>query len=223
MIQHVVESAGRSHATGVFVATDHREVFDRVQDFGGQAVMTGGHHVSGSDRIAEACEILGFSDDMLVVNVQGDEPLIPPCVIDQVATLLADCAAASMATLCTPIRSMQEFTDPGAVKVVQDANGFARYFSRAPIPWKRGSDNAALEPGGFSAARRHLGIYAYRSGYIQRFSARQACELELIEQLEQLRALWHGEQIICAIAEQEPLPGVDSAADLERVRAFLTG
>jgi len=222
MIQHVVEVAKKSAAEEVVVATDSERVFSVVEDAGVRAVMTSSDHASGSDRIAEVCEKLNWDDTAVVVNVQGDEPALPPQLIDQVARLLGDHEDASMATLCTPLTDQAEMLDPSMVKVVTDNNAHALYFSRAPIPWKRASGSADLDHTGFSAARRHLGIYAYRSGYIRRFSARQPCVLEEIERLEQLRVLWHGERIVCATAEVAPPPGVDTPHDLVRMRQFLS-
>jgi len=221
MIEHVVEAARNSTAEDVVVATDNDKVAAVVQGFGCRAIMTSPSHASGSDRIAEACKILEWDDATIVVNVQGDEPAIPSALIDQVATLLADHDQAVMATLSTPLLHPTEMLDPSMVKVVTDLNQSALYFSRAPIPWKRSENTAELDTSGFSLASRHLGIYAYQSGYIQQFSARPPCALEKIERLEQLRALWHGERIVCATAQVAPPPGVDTAHDLERMRSYF--
>ena len=221
MIEHVVRAANDSSAKAVYVATDNADVVSAVEGFGGTAVMTDPDHQSGSDRIAEACEKLGIGNDEIVVNVQGDEPQMPPVLIDQVAALLARSDDTAMATLCTPLVSAEELLDPAVVKVVTDSCGRALYFSRAPIPWVRGERDSALDASGFSAGRRHLGIYAYRSGYIRAFSARGPCELENKERLEQLRALWHGDRIGCEIARVVPPAGVDNAEDLARVRTQL--
>lgn len=221
MIQRVIEAAQKSDAHEIVVATDDRRVLATVEDLGISAVMTSIEHASGSDRIAEVCEKRNWDDQMVIVNVQGDEPAMPPVLINQVAKLLMVHGVASMATLSTPMLSQEEMQDPSMVKVVTNVDGTALYFSRAPIPWKRSETSAVLDSTGYSAARRHLGIYAYRSGYIRQFSARQPCPLESLERLEQLRALWHGERIVCAEAEVTPLPGVDTLDDLEKMREFF--
>ena len=217
MIVRVVEAATASGAKSVTVATDDQRITDCVQGFGGSAVITCSDHGSGTDRIAEACQLLGLDQHAIVVNVQGDEPLIPSALISQVAALLAD-GEAEMATLCVPIRDAEEFTDPNVVKVVCGADGRALYFSRAPIPWMRGDGGASLMQEGYRSAYRHLGIYAYRADYVQAYAARPACPIEQSERLEQLRVLWHGETILCGRAENTPESGVDSPEDLERVR-----
>jgi len=221
MILRVIEAARKSAAEEVVVATDNAEVIAVVENFGCKAVMTSIDHASGSDRIAEVCETLDWEDETIVVNVQGDEPAMPFELIDQVASLLDSNESASMATLSTSLIDHSEMLDPSMVKVVRDRDQFALYFSRAPIPWKRSEKTAALDGGGYAAASRHLGIYAYRSGYIRQFSARQPCALEKIERLEQLRALWHGERIVCATAVKAPPPGVDTAHDLDRMRSYF--
>ncbi len=221
MIVHVLGAATASGAESVTVATDDDRIADVVREAGGTAVLTAPDHQSGSDRIAEACHILGLADDALVVNVQGDEPEMPPGLIRQVAELLAASESAVMATLCTPATGAEEFADPSAVKVVVDHAGRALYFSRAPVPWTRADRGAELDAEAWQGAHRHLGIYAYRSGYIREFSARGPCELESRERLEQLRALWHGEVIVCAVSREPPPTGVDTVEDLERIRRRL--
>ena len=218
MIQHVVEAAQRSHACSITVATDDQRICSVVTAFGGDAVMTSREHQTGSDRIAEACELLGLKDLDIVVNLQGDEPMIPPELIDQVARLMEINPDANMATLSTPLVDQQEYEDPALVKVVTDRSQMALYFSRAPIPWMRAEHSSELAESGYTLAQRHLGIYAYTSAYIRKFAARAPCKLEKIERLEQLRALWHGESIVCAEAVAVPLPGVDNHDDLNRVR-----
>jgi len=219
MLQHVVEAAGRSAALSVTVATDDPRIVDAVNEFGGTAIITSQTHQSGSDRIAEACARIGFDDHDLIVNVQGDEPQMPPQVIDQVAGLMADHPLASMATLCTPIDHPQQMLNPAVVKVVMKASGEAMYFSRAPIPWKRAGGSSTLVDDAYKSAMRHLGIYACSSGYIQNFASRQQAPIEQLEQLEQLRALWYGDIIACAQACSVPPAGIDDSHDLERVRA----
>ena len=180
--------------------------------------MTSPHHQSGTERLAEVCELYAFSPETIIVNVQGDEPLIPPVIIRQVAENLAQ-AAAPMATLAVPM-SEEELFNPNAVKVVMDRQGYALYFSRAPIAWER-DGFSQTPPVVRHAHARHLGIYAYRAGFIRQYVGWQASELEQIEALEQLRVLWHGERIHVAIALETPPAGVDTPEDLARVQAFL--
>ena len=184
--------------------------------------MTSRDHQTGSDRIAEACELLQFKDSDIVVNLQGDEPLIPPELIDQVAQLMKKYPDAHIATLSTPLENQDEFEDPALVKVVTDHNQMALYFSRAPIPWMRAEHSSELAENGYTLAQRHLGIYAYTSAYIRKFAARIPCRLEKIERLEQLRTLWYGESIVCAEAVAVPFSGVDNQEDLDRVREQFT-
>ena len=221
MIQHVVERARESSALTITVATDDRRIESAVTAFGGQAVMTSLDHQSGSDRIAQAVEILGLDDDAIVVNVQGDEPAMPPALIDQVAALLVARSEAVMATVSAPLENREQLLDPAIVKVVTDHEDYALYFSRATIPWARSRDSADLAENAVEKVRRHLGIYAYHSRYIRQFASRKPCYLESLEKLEQLRTLWHGERIACAHAVTIPCPGVDSEADLERMRRFM--
>lgn len=215
MIRRVVECARRSAADSVTVATDDARIERAVKEFGGTAVMTSPDHPSGTDRIAEAADKLAFSDREIIVNVQGDEPEIPPALIEQVAELLARREDAVMATASAPLGDAGQLNDPSVVKVVTDRDGYALYFSRAAIPRMR--DDTPL-PDAAGVVRRHLGIYAYRCGYLRRFARRPVCELEKHEQLEQLRALWHGEKIACAEAVEIPAPGIDTPADLARIR-----
>ena len=218
MIQHVYEAAVAGGATSVTVATDDQRIESAVRNAGGVAVMTGRDHASGSDRIAEACGVLGLADDEVVVNVQGDEPQMPPSLIRQVAGLLVARENAVMATLCTPFTGAGEFADSSAVKVVLGSEDRALYFSRAPVPWRCSRESSGLSGEAWQGAFRHLGIYAYRCGYLHTFSGRGPCPLELRERLEQLRVLWHGESIACAVAVEAPPPGVDTADDLAGVR-----
>lgn len=222
MIQHVYERARQSGADEVVVATDDFMVRDACQQFGATVVMTSRNHGSGTDRIAEAVSQLNWADDTVVVNVQGDEPLMPPALIRQAAELLLADGDAGIATLGTPIVSREEFLNPNVVKLVMDDAGHAVYFSRAPIPWERDSaaqltDNTA----GFQYARRHIGIYAYRAATLQQFTALPPAPLETIEKLEQLRALWHGLVIKVADAEEPPGRGVDTAEDAQAIEALL--
>ena len=220
MIRRVVECAQLSAADSVSVATDDARIEQAVKAFGGTAVMTSKEHPSGTDRIAEAADKLGFSDREIIVNVQGDEPEIPPALINQVAELLTrrdgDSGGVVMATASAPLDHPGQLSDPAVVKVVTDRNGCALYFSRAAISRARDGEGAASPHA--AGARRHLGIYAYRCGYLKRFARRPVCELEKHEQLEQLRVLWHGEKIACAEAVEIPAAGIDTPADLERIR-----
>lgn len=218
MVLCVWARARESGAAEVVVATDDARIADAVRAAGAEVEMTAADHPSGTDRLAEVAERRGWSDDAVVVNVQGDEPLIPPAVIDQVAANLAGRPTASMATLAEPLASTDALVDPNVVKVVRDAEGFALYFSRAPVPWPRDGMPETPEGGPW---RRHIGIYAYRAGLLRRFVTWAPAELEGVEMLEQLRVLDAGERIHVADA-CAPVPGgVDTAADLERVRALL--
>ena len=215
MIQHVVACAQRSSATTVTVATDDERIERVVREFGGEVMMTSDQHVSGTDRIAEAVEKLALSDEQVIVNVQGDEPEMPAALIDQVADLLISRPHAVMATASAPLDSAAQLDDPAVVKVVSDCDGNALYFSRTAIAQTRERESATDTSW---IARRHLGIYAYRCGYLRQFAARPACALEQHEQLEQLRVLWYGEKIACAEAVEVPTCGIDTAEDLVRIR-----
>ena len=218
MIQRVYERALASGAERVVVATDDSQVADVVSAFAGEVCMTSTQHQSGTDRIQETAQQLGLKADQLVVNVQGDEPLIPASIIDQVAENLAAHSEADMATLSAPILSAAGFTDPNTVKVVIDQQGYALYFSRAPIPWPRDQASGTLPESG---AQRHLGIYAYRVAFLHRFVSWPMSELETAEKLEQLRAMEHGVKIHVAVARKIPPAGVDTAHDLELVRELV--
>ena len=222
MIQHVWEQACKSAAQRVVVATDDARIVEACQGFGAEAVLTRQDHNSGTDRLAEVASQLGLDADAIVVNVQGDEPLIPPAVIDQVAANLAAHTEASMATLAEPIEDVETLFNPNVVKVVSDINGLALTFSRATLPWARDAfaKNRDLLPEGVPY-RRHIGIYAYRAGFLHDFVNWGPCWLENTESLEQLRALWHGVRIHVADALEAPPGGVDTAEDLERVRRLL--
>ncbi|AOS97862.1 3-deoxy-manno-octulosonate cytidylyltransferase [Microbulbifer aggregans] len=222
MIQHVYERAGESSAERVVVATDDMRVAEAVQAFGGEVCMTSADHASGTDRLQEVAANLGLAEDRIIVNVQGDEPLIPAAVIEQVAGNLARNVAAGVATLAEPIQTLEDFQNPNIVKVVASETGLARYFSRAPIPWPR--DAFAIErqelPEGLNA-RRHIGIYGYRVALLNRFVGWPMAPLERFECLEQLRFLYHDEQIHVADACEVVPGGVDTEADLERMRRLL--
>ena len=216
MVVHVLERARESGAERIIVATDHPDVARAVEAAGGEVCMTRSDHQSGTERLAEVIEACGFSDDTVIVNVQGDEPMIPPVIVRQVAENLA-ASEAGMATLAVPVHSAEEAFNPNAVKVVTDANGYALYFSRATIPWDRDRFAQSRETIGDSFLR-HIGIYGYRAGFIRRYVTWQPSQLEQIEMLEQLRVLWYGEKIHVAVAKAVPGTGVDTAEDLERVR-----
>lgn len=221
MIQRVYERAAAAGAAEVIVATDDQRIIDAVEAFGGRAMMTSPHHNSGTERIAEVIDYLAIADDQVVVNVQGDEPFIPPEIIRQVADNLANQKLAQMATLAVPISSLEEVQSPHAVKVVTDVNGYALYFSRAPIPYERdGLTQNRL--GKLADYRRHIGIYAYRAGFVWRYIEWEPSPLEQIESLEQLRVLWYGERIHVAEAIALPPAGIDTPADLARANQEVT-
>lgn len=225
MLQWVWERACASAATRVIIATDDTTVANVVTTFGGEVCMTRTTHESGTDRLQEVAEKLGFDGEQIIVNVQGDEPLIPPTVINQVANNLAASARAGIATLAKRIRERDEVFDPNVVKVVVDNTLHALYFSRAPVPWDREAWNKnsladSDTPLGGEWAR-HIGIYAYRAEFLHNFVRWPVGRLERLEKLEQLRALENGVAIHVDESWEEIPPGVDTAADLERVRAFL--
>ncbi|WP_028239551.1 3-deoxy-manno-octulosonate cytidylyltransferase [Stutzerimonas azotifigens] len=222
MIEHVWRQASRSAAARVVVATDDERILQACEGFGAEALLTSPAHNSGTDRLAEVAERLGLADDAIVVNVQGDEPLIPPTVIDQVAANLAANPQAAIATLAEPLDGVESLFNPNVVKVLSDARGMALTFSRAPLPWARdhfADDRTSLPEG--VPYRRHIGIYAYRARLLRAFVAWGPCWLEDTERLEQLRALWHGERIHVADAIEPPPAGVDTPEDLARVRRLL--
>lgn len=222
MVQWVYERALKSQAKEVLIATDDLLIVSAAHSFGAETVMTAQTHVSGTDRIAEVARLRGWPEDDIVVNVQGDEPLIPPVLINQAAGILESDRQADVATLATPILTLQEFLDPNAVKVVADLQGRALYFSRAPIPWDRdGARGGPASQRVFAGARRHVGIYAYRVGALIRLAALPATALEQSEKLEQLRALENGFRIRVAETLERPGPDVNTAEDFERVGALL--
>jgi len=218
MVVRVAERARASGAAEVVVATDHAGIADAVKRHGFEAVMTRKGHVSGTDRIAEVAARRRYPAGRIVVNVQGDEPLIAPALIRQVAANLARHRDAAMATACHPIADARELANPNVVKVALDRDGYALYFSRAPIPWARDAFARGVKrvPRGLPAYR-HLGIYAYRTAFLRAFTRLPAAATERFEALEQLRALAHGHRIHCCIARTAPHPGVDTPADLRRI------
>jgi 3-deoxy-manno-octulosonate cytidylyltransferase (CMP-KDO synthetase) len=220
MVVRVAQRAALSNATQVVVAADSIEIVQACQAHGVRAMLTQVDHPSGSDRLAEASSLLGLSPNDVVVNVQGDEPLINPELINQVAELLVQRPTASMSTAAHEIHELAEFTNPNVVKVVIDQAQLALYFSRAPIPWWRDGFAKGIQSLPQPAPLRHIGIYAYRVGFLQSFPTLQAAPIETGEALEQLRALWHGHKIAVHITPDVPGPGVDTPEDLERVRAL---
>ncbi|MBW7861434.1 MAG: 3-deoxy-manno-octulosonate cytidylyltransferase [Rhodocyclaceae bacterium] len=222
MVVRVLERAQAAGAQEVWVATDHHGVFEAVQAAGGRALMTRADHPSGTERIAEVADALGWADDEIVVNVQGDEPLIDPELIAAVAKTLAASPDAAMATAAHPLEEAGAFFDPNIVKVVCDAHGCALYFSRSPIPWAR--DAFARERDALPAnlpVLRHVGIYAYRVAFLRRYAELEVSPIEQWEALEQLRVLWHGERIVVSTIDAAPVAGVDTPEDLARVRAMF--
>ncbi len=222
MVRHVWEQACKSSAQRVVVATDDVRIVEVCRGFGAEVLLTRVEHNSGTDRLAEVAAALGLAAEAIVVNVQGDEPLIPPSIIDQVAANLAANPQAAIATLAEPIEDAATLFNPNVVKVVSDLHGLALTFSRAPLPWAR--DAFAVDRERLPANvpyRRHIGIYAYRAQFLHDFVAWGPCWLEDGECLEQLRALWHGVRIHVADALQAPPAGVDTQDDLDRVRRLL--
>lgn len=227
MIQHVYERAAESDASRIVIATDDERIQAACVEFGAEVVMTSADHASGTDRLEEVARQLGFAEDHCVVNVQGDEPLLPAALINQVATNLAHFPEASISTLCEVIEDPAAVFNPNVVKVVFDHRGMAHYFSRAPIPWARDHWSVGELPGLLPPGVRyfrHIGIYGYRVKLLQDFVTWPPAPTELTESLEQLRALYNGAKIHVAEACEQPPAGVDTEADLERVRArFAAG
>jgi 3-deoxy-manno-octulosonate cytidylyltransferase (CMP-KDO synthetase) len=222
MVVRVAQQALQSGAMRAVVAADSAQIMDACKAWGIESILTRTDHPSGSDRLAEACELLGLDGDDIVVNVQGDEPLIDPSLIDAVARLLSERPAASMSTAAHVIGDLDDFRNPNVVKVVLDAQGLAMYFSRAPIAWWRDGFASgintlphALKP------LRHVGIYGYRAGFLREFPRLSQAPVEVVEALEQLRALWHGHRIAVHVSQHVPGPGVDTPQDLDRVRKLF--
>jgi 3-deoxy-manno-octulosonate cytidylyltransferase (CMP-KDO synthetase) len=222
MIAHVCERAQEAEPDAVVVATDDDRIFQAVSALGIQAVMTRPDHASGTERIAEVARLCGWADHDIIVNLQGDEPLIPPTAIREAAAALAGQKQAGIATLAAEIREPEEIFNPNAVKVVLDKNGYALYFSRAPIPWERGAFNhSGGLPSGKVPHLRHIGLYAYTVDFLNRYCRWTPSVLESVESLEQLRILWHGEAILVKIVNEIPAAGVDAPEDLQRVERLL--
>ena len=221
MVVRVARQALKSHAARVLVATDHADVVDACLQHGIEAVLTRADHACGTDRLAEVVQQLSLGDDAVLVNVQGDEPLIEPGLIDRLAGLLDD-ATLPMATLAHPLTSAAEMFNPNVVKVVLDQRGRALYFSRAPIPYAR--DAFAVDRGALPAGLpvlRHIGMYAYRAGFLKTYTELAPAPLETFEALEQLRALWYGYPIAVATVDDAPPAGVDTPEDLARVQGMF--
>jgi 3-deoxy-manno-octulosonate cytidylyltransferase (CMP-KDO synthetase) len=227
MVVRVAQRAKLSAASRVVVAADDARIVAACQAYGIEAVLTRTDHPSGSDRLAEACDLLGLQDTDVVVNVQGDEPLIDPASIDAAAQLLQTRPDCSMSTLAHAIDNVADFANPNVVKVVLDARNTALYFSRAPIAWWRdGFANGGLKAGLTAlptpAPLRHVGLYGYRVGFLRQFPKLAQAPIEVTESLEQLRAMWHGHRIAVHVIDHSPGPGVDTPEDLSRVRVLLS-
>lgn len=221
MVVRVAEQARASGAAEVVVATDHEQIREAVRSYGYEVVMTRADHASGTDRIAEVAQHQGWSDDAIVVNVQGDEPLIDPLLIGEVAHNLSSHPAASMATACHRLHDTPSILNPNIVKVVLDQQGYALYFSRAPIPYPRDAFAANQDLPEDMPVYRHIGIYAYRAGFLQAYAALMPSAIEHFESLEQLRVLWHGYKISVQVTAKAPASGVDTEADLAYVRSVV--
>ncbi len=221
MVVRAAQQAALSGAQRVVVAGDSPAIVAACEAHGIDALLTRTDHPSGSDRLAEACDLLALADDAIVVNVQGDEPLLAPTLVIAVADLLNERPQASMSTAAHAIDSVAEFTNPNVVKVVLDAQGLALYFSRAPISWWRDGFAQGITALPEPRPLRHIGIYGYRVGFLRAFPRLAQAPAEVAEALEQLRALWHGHRIAVHVTDDAPLPGVDTPADLERVRKLF--
>jgi len=222
MVVRVAQRANLSSASRVVVAADDARIVTACQVHGIDAVLTRIDHPSGSDRLAEACDLLGLQDTDVVVNVQGDEPLIDPAAIDAAAQLLQTRSDCSMSTLAHAIDSVEDFANPNVVKVVLDARNTALYFSRAPIAWWRDGFAQGITALPQPAPLRHVGLYGYRVGFLREFPKLAQAPIEVTESLEQLRAMWHGHRIAVHIVDHSPGPGVDTPEDLARVRTLLS-
>mgnify|MGYP001222861374 CR=1 FL=1 len=221
MVVRVAQQAHKSRAQRVVVAADDARTVEACKAHGVEVVLTRTDHATGSDRLAEACEQLGLDGADVVVNVQGDEPMIDPALIDACADVLSRCIGCVMSTAAHPIDDVTEFTSTNVVKVVCDATGRALYFSRAPLPWWRDGYGQGVATLSTPAPLRHIGIYGYHAGFLRRFPSLAQSPLETIESLEQLRVLWHGERIAVHVTNIKPGPGVDTPEDLARVQAHF--
>lgn len=222
LLQYVYECAQRTEARQIIIATDDERIQQVASKFGADVCMTSDQHQNGTQRINEVIQTRAIDDDEIIVNLQGDEPLMPAACISQVANLLAANAAAQMSTLATPIHNDQDVFDSNIVKVVLDKNGYALYFSRASIPWQRGSyELKHVDHTETWSCQRHIGIYGCRAAYISEYVKLAPSPLELLESLEQLRVLWHGDKIVVGQAVELPGPGVDTEHDLVKVSQML--
>ena len=219
MVVRVAEQSAQSGAQQIWIATDHQSIVAAVHEYGFKACLTHAHHTSGTDRIAEVVEQLGWPDDTIVVNVQGDEPLMPPALISAVAQHLHDHPECAIATACHPTQDGEAMRNPNIVKVVLDKHSNALYFSRAPIPYPR--DALGIAPPENLTVLRHIGIYAYRADFLRAFRNLAPAAIEQIEALEQLRALWHGYKIGVAVSTDAPPSGVDTEQDLHTTRKLF--
>jgi len=217
MLEHVYSVAKKSTAKSIVIATDDERIYKVAEKFCDQVLMTSDQHQSGTDRLVEVCQLQQWGADEIVVNLQGDEPLTPPELLCQVARNLYEKNAASIATLCTPLNSTEEITDPNIVKVVADVDGYAMYFSRAAIPFNRDAESLQLN----KLYQRHLGIYAYRVGFLNEYSQLSQCDIEIFEKLEQLRAMYFGHKIHIETALSLPGPGIDTPEDLQKIYSLL--
>jgi len=217
MLEHVYQVAKKSSAISIVIATDDKRIAKVAETFCDQVLMTSDRHQSGTDRLAEVCQIKKWQADEIVVNLQGDEPLTPPELLHQVANNLHIKKSASIATLSTPLTHIEEINDPNIVKVVADVEGFAMYFSRAPIPFDRDAKTVHLN----RLYQRHLGIYAYRVGFLNEYSQLVQCDVEMFEKLEQLRAMYYGHKIHIEPALSLPGPGIDTPEDLQKIHSLL--
>ena len=222
LIEHVWRRACEANAGSVVIATDSEQIFQAAASFGAEAVMTDAGHESGSDRIAECVDLKGWDDQTLIVNLQGDEPLMPPACLEQVAGLLQQDRSADVASLYWPINTVVEVEDPNVVKAVVDQQGAALYFSRSVIPFPRGASGVGQALAAGVSWKRHIGLYAYRAGALRAFAGMQATPLESLEKLEQLRFLESGRRIVMARASEFIPAGVDTPEDLERVQQLLS-
>lgn len=224
IIEHVYERASSSCADEVIIATDYKRIYEAAKGFGAKVVMTNENHENGTDRIAEVAQLYAWDDEQIIVNLQGDEPLMPTKLVEQVAQSLIDNPEAGMSSLCAPIIDDEDFFNPNIVKVVLNQAGFALYFSRAPIPFDRQlnlANNKSLSDK--LPSYRHIGMYAYRAGFLKQYQNMQVAQVEQAECLEQLRALWYGVKIHMSVTQEIPTHGVDTQADLERIESILTG
>lgn len=218
MIQHVYERAVESQCEQIVIATDDQRIEEVVNAFGGEVCLTSADHQSGTDRLAEVVSLYGWQADRIIVNLQGDEPEMPANLIRQVATDMENHKDAVMTTLSVPIENFEDVIDPNVVKVVTDGEGYAQYFSRAPIPWHRNDFAEAIQaPSSLELFSRHIGLYAYRAGFLKEFIAWEQAPTEKTESLEQLRVLWHGRKIHISQASESPGVGIDTQEDLDRV------